>query len=212
MLYLATLCYGEFYGCFCRLIAVKQGAGRHGGTALKSLGVPKGKVVQHRSRTVDLTDSGALPESLESSADGSISAAEASTIVPRAWLRKTGPAITMIESFYHAFHGIWIGLKEERNVRIHFSLVVVVTGLGLWLKVSTQDWIALIIAMSLVVSAEFVNTSLEHLVDISSNNEYHESARYAKDTAAAAVLIASVAAAAIGMIVFVPKLLALLAH
>ncbi|RTL38795.1 MAG: diacylglycerol kinase family protein [Candidatus Melainabacteria bacterium] len=179
---------------------------------MKSLGVPKGKVAQHRSRTVDLMETGVSPESLESAYTEPSAAAQVSTIVPQAWHRKTGPAITMIESFYHAFHGIWIGLKEERNVRIHFSLVLVVTVLGLWLKVSTQDWISLIVAMSIVVSAEFVNTSLEHLVDISSNNEYHESARYAKDTAAAAVLIASVAAAAIGMIVFVPKLLALLAH
>lgn len=179
---------------------------------MKSLGVPKGKVVQHRSRTVGLMETGVSPESLDTATTEPISSTEASTIVPRAWLRKTGPAITMIESFYHAFHGIWIGLKEERNVRIHFCLVAIVTALGLWLKVGTQDWISLIIAMSIVVSAEFVNTSLEHLVDISSNNQYHESARYAKDTAAAAVLIASVAAAAIGMIVFVPKLLALLAH
>jgi diacylglycerol kinase len=118
----------------------------------------------------------------------------------------------MIESFYHAFHGIWIGLKEERNVRIHFCLVGVVSALAFWLKVDTQGWISLIIAMSMVVAAEFVNTSLEHLVDISANNEYHESARYAKDTAAAAVLISSVAAAVIGSIVFIPKLLALLAH
>lgn len=132
--------------------------------------------------------------------------------VPQAWLRKTGPAITIIESFYHAFHGIWIGLKEERNVRIHFSLVVLVTVLGVWLKVDAQSWISLIIAMSMVVAAEFVNTSLEHLVDISANNEYHQSAKYAKDTAAAAVLISSIAAAAIGSIVFVPKLLALIAH
>jgi undecaprenol kinase len=183
---------------------------------LKSSGIPTGKVDEHRSSTVGLLDGDAQlylqPPSVKSSEPAPVSAADSATIVPRAWVRKTGPAITMIESFYHAFHGIWVGLKEERNVRIHFSLVLVVTALGLWLKVSTQDWISLIIAMSIVVTAEFVNTSLEHLVDISSNNEYHESARYAKDTAAAAVLIASVAAAAIGMIVFLPKLLALLAH
>jgi diacylglycerol kinase len=179
---------------------------------LNSTGVPTVQVDEHRSSTVGLLNQSSPPQSLESPEASQVTAAETSTIVPRAWVHKTGPAITMIESFYHAFHGIWVGLKEERNVRIHFCLVAVVTALGLWLKVNTQDWISLIIAMSIVVTAEFVNTSLEHLVDISSNNEYHESARYAKDTAAAAVLIASVAAAAIGMIVFVPKLLALLAH
>ncbi len=182
-----------------------------GGTDLKSLGVPKSKVLKHRARTVGISATSAVVDSPEDFSVETLAGPEAS-IVPRAWLRKTGPAITMIESFYHAFHGIWIGLKEERNVRIHFCLVALVTTLGIWLKVDAQSWISLIVAMSMVVAAEFVNTSLEHLVDISSNNEYHESARYAKDTAAAAVLIASLAAASIGAIVFVPKLLALVSH
>lgn len=182
-----------------------------GVTQLKSLGSPTSKVVKHRARTVGISTNSAVADSPQAPCVEAVSAPEAS-IVPRAWLRKTGPAITMIESFYHAFHGIWIGLKEERNVRIHFCLVALVTALAIWLKVDAQGWISLIVAMSMVVAAEFVNTSLEHLVDISSNNEYHESARYAKDTAAAAVLVASVAAAAIGSIVFVPRLLALISH
>ncbi|HEY9679631.1 MAG TPA: diacylglycerol kinase family protein [Drouetiella sp.] len=172
---------------------------------MKSIGVPK-KVVQHRAKPASILSESDVP--VESISEPTSETA----FVPQAWLRKTGPAITIIESFYHAFHGIWIGLKEERNVRIHFSLVVLVTVLGVWLKVDAQSWISLIIAMSMVVAAEFVNTSLEHLVDISANNEYHQSAKYAKDTAAAAVLISSIAAAAIGSIVFVPKLLALIAH
>jgi len=116
----------------------------------------------------------------------------------------------MIESFYHAFHGIWIGLKEERNVRIHFLAAVVVAGAAAYLKVDTLGLIALSLAVGLVLITEFLNTSLEHLVNINSNGEYHESARYAKDTAAAAVLCASVTAVVIGAIVFVPKLIALI--
>ena len=129
---------------------------------------------------------------------------------PQAWSQKSGAAETMIESFYHAFHGIWIGLKEERNVRIHFAMIFVVIGLGIFLRVDLQSWIALTIAMAIVITTEFVNTALEHLVDISASKEYHQSARYAKDTAAAAVLIASIAAAAIGALVFLPRLLPLL--
>jgi len=136
----------------------------------------------------------------------------AKNIVPNAWARKTGSAATMIESFYHAFHGIWIGLKEERNVRIHFLLVGLVVAFGFFLKVDAVSWIALVVAMSMVITAEYVNTALEHLVDISADKEYHQSARYAKDTAAAAVLVASAAAAIIGGIVFVPKLLPLIQH
>lgn len=174
---------------------------------MKTLGAPGKetiKLAKRRSHPVGVA------KSIE---PGAVSPANvAPTLVPRAWLRKTGPAATMIESFYHAFHGIWIGLKEERNVRIHFVLVALVVTLGLWLKVDAQSWIALTVAMAMVVTAEFVNTSLEHLVDISANKEFHESARYAKDTAAAAVLVASIAAAIIGSIIFVPRLLQLIQH
>jgi diacylglycerol kinase len=64
--------------------------------------------------------------------------------------------------------------------------------------------------MSLVIAAEFLNTAIEHLVDICSDGQYHISAKYAKDTAAAAVLCASLTAALVGFFVFVPKLKAML--
>jgi diacylglycerol kinase len=115
----------------------------------------------------------------------------------------------MIESFYHAFHGLWVGLKEERNVRIHLVSAVAVILLGTFLKVDAQSWIALTFAMGAVIVTEFINTSLEHLVDISADGQYHQSARYAKDTAAAAVLVASIVATVVGGIVFIPRLLAL---
>ena len=132
------------------------------------------------------------------------------TLIPRAWKKKTSRAANMIESFYHAFHGIWVGLREERNVRIHFLSALLVLGLGLWLKVDQVGWVALALAIGLVLTTEFLNTALEHLVDIASNGEYHDSARYAKDTAAAAVLCASGIALIIGAVIFVPRLMHLL--
>ena len=129
--------------------------------------------------------------------------------IPKTWQRKSGRALNMIESFYHAFHGIWVGLKEERNVRIHFLAAVAVTALAIWLKIDTLGCIALTFAVGLVLITEFLNTSLEHLVNINSGNEYHKSARYAKDTAAAAVLCASVTSFIVGLIVFMPPLYAL---
>ena len=112
----------------------------------------------------------------------------------------------MIESFYHAFHGVWVGLKEERNVRIHFLSALAVLILGLWLRVDLIGWASLSLAIGLVLTTEFLNTALEHLVDISADGEYHEAARYAKDTAAAAVLCASAMALIVGLLVFLPRL------
>ena len=130
-------------------------------------------------------------------------------LIPADWQRKTGRAATLFESFYHAFHGIYVGLREERNVRIHFCAAFAVTGLGLYLKLDSNSWLALALAMGLVITAEFLNTALEHMVDLSTRGQYHRSARYAKDTAAAAVLMASLVAAIVGMFVFIPRLIAL---
>ncbi|MBX9668158.1 MAG: diacylglycerol kinase family protein [Candidatus Obscuribacterales bacterium] len=131
------------------------------------------------------------------------------SFVPLSWRRKVGRAGNLLESFYHAFHGVAVGLKEQRNLRIHFSLAAVVTILGLTLRIDMMSWMALVIVMALVIACEFINTSLEHLVDISANNEYHAAARAAKDTAAAAVLSVSLAALIVGLMVFGPKLYSL---
>jgi diacylglycerol kinase len=130
-------------------------------------------------------------------------------LIPLAWRKKTEGAKNLVESFYHAFHGMWIGLQQERNLRIHFVLMPVVVALGVWLKVDTTGWITLVISMGLVVTAEFMNTALEHLVDISTEGKYHQSARYAKDTAASAVLCAALTACVAGCIVLGPRLAAL---
>lgn len=131
-------------------------------------------------------------------------------LVPASWRRKSGRAGNLFESFYHAFHGVAIGLRDQRNLRIHFTMAILVSIAGFLLKIDTMGWLALTIIMALVISLEFVNTSLEHLVDISANNQYHYAARCAKDTAAAAVLAVSFAAMIVGAIVFIPRIIALI--
>jgi diacylglycerol kinase len=129
--------------------------------------------------------------------------------IPAAWQRKTGRAATLLESFYHAFHGVYAALKEQRNVRIHFCAAAVAIGLGLYVRLDVVSWLALALAIGLVITMEFLNTALEHLVDLASRGQYHRSARYAKDTAAGAVLIASIVAVAIGAVIFLPRLFGL---
>jgi len=52
-----------------------------------------------------------------------------------------------------------------------------------------------------------MNTAIEHVVDIQANYKYHAAACYAKDTAAAAVLVASFAAVICGCFIFLPKII-----
>lgn len=129
-------------------------------------------------------------------------------VVPASWQHKTGRTTSMFESFYHAFAGIAQGLKEQRNLRIHFCISVLVIALGVWLRVDAISWLALVLSMGLVIGAELLNTAIEHVVDLSAGGEYHLAARKAKDTAAAAVLVVALAASAVGAIVFLPRLCA----
>ena len=107
-----------------------------------------------------------------------------------------------------ALRGVQHLLRTCANARIHLLATVVVTGLGLWLQLSRNDWLWIIGAVGLVWSAEGFNSAIETLADRLSR-EHDALIGQAKDLAAGAVLLAALAAAIIGLLVFVPRLLAL---
>lgn len=111
-------------------------------------------------------------------------------------------------SFGHALRGVGVLLRQP-NARIHAVAAVLVTAAGLALQIETGQWLAVVLAMVLVISAEALNTALELVVDLASP-EWHALARDAKDVAAAAVLVCSVGAVVVGVLVFGPALLKLL--
>lgn len=114
-----------------------------------------------------------------------------------------------IKSFGFAFEGISTFFKTQHNAWIHAVAAVVVVILGFILDVSVMEWCLLIAAIAFVVVAEMVNTAIEFLTDLVSP-DYHPLAKKAKDVAAGAVLVAALAAAVIGLIVFIPKVISLL--
>jgi diacylglycerol kinase len=126
------------------------------------------------------------------------------------WQQKATRSGSVIESFYHAIHGLKVGFATQRNVRIHCGIALVMTVLAIALKVDAVSWLALILATGFVFFAEFLNTAVEYVTDIQANFRYHPSARYAKDTAAAAVLVAALTAVLVGTFVFAPRLYALI--
>ena len=109
------------------------------------------------------------------------------------------------KSFYYAVSGIFLGLKKERNIKIHFIVMLFVIIFGILLKISAIEWAICIILFGLVISLEYVNTAIENTVDLITDKRC-EKARIAKDTAASAVLFASLVALIVGLIIFVPKI------
>jgi diacylglycerol kinase (ATP) len=114
-----------------------------------------------------------------------------------------------IGSFKFAINGLLFLLKNEHNARIHFLAAIVVSGVGLILKINLHEWCLLVIVIGLVFLTELLNSSLENLADIV-NPELNERIRRVKDYAAAAVLISAIVSVIVGGLIFIPKLVDLI--
>lgn len=110
-----------------------------------------------------------------------------------------------LRSVRYAVAGIAYMLRTQHNAWLHAAASLAVVVVGLALGVSAADWRWLIAAIALVWIAEAMNTAFEHLCDVVSP-EFHASVQKSKDVAAGAVLLAAIAAAAIGASVLVPYL------
>ncbi len=113
--------------------------------------------------------------------------------------------MTMLESFNHAFQGLVHGVRRERNMRIHMAIALLVLVGSLFLNVSRLELVAVILAIVFVLMAEMINTAIEAVVDIITD-EFDPRAKVAKDLAAGAVLIAAVNALVVAYLVFADNL------
>lgn len=113
-----------------------------------------------------------------------------------------------IHSFICAFAGIFKLIKSERHAQFHLFATICVIIAGFLFGISKTEWIAVCFAIALVFSAEGFNTATEGICDIISP-EKDERIKRIKDIAAGSVLICAIMAAIIGLIVFVPYVIAL---
>jgi diacylglycerol kinase (ATP) len=112
---------------------------------------------------------------------------------------------SLVESFNYAFEGIIHVLRTQRNMRIHFSLAVLVLVGALVTGVDKFELVALLIAIAFVLITEMVNTAIEGAIDVATTS-FDPMAKLAKDIAAGAVLIATVTAVAVGYLVFADRI------
>lgn len=113
--------------------------------------------------------------------------------------------IRRLQSFAYALQGLAQLLRTQPNARVHLLAALLVCGAGVYFGLSRAEWLWITVAITLVWISEAFNTALEQLADVL-HPEQHPGIGRAKDMAAAAVLIAAVGAAVIGMLVFVPHL------
>lgn len=113
------------------------------------------------------------------------------------WLSK------LLASFRYALEGLKYTLVSQRNMRIHYIAALIVLLLSLYLPLRKVEVLILFVCILLVIVAELINTAVEAVIDLVTE-EFHPLAKVAKDVAAGAVLLCSGMAVVVGVSVFYP--------
>src|SRR5512145_809028 len=113
--------------------------------------------------------------------------------------------LSRIASFGHAFHGWAYVIRNEKNAWIHAIATICVVIVATWLNIPLHDWAMLVIVVAMVWASEFLNTTIEAVVDLASP-VHHPLAKVGKDVGAAAVLVAALSAILIGLLILGPPL------
>src|SRR5687768_2386710 len=114
------------------------------------------------------------------------------------------------KSLKYAAKGIAVVAREEQSFRLQLAGAVVVTVLMFALDVRTPAKALLTLAMVLVLVLELVNSIFERMVDILKPRIHHY-VEDIKDIMAGTVLVASVGAMLIGVLIFWPYFVRLIA-
>ena len=123
-------------------------------------------------------------------------------------MKETSFITGRLQSFKYAWNGICFLLKNERNAWIHIAAFIFVIFLGIWLQISMAEWCLVFIVSALVMASEAFNSSVEKLVDHVSPG-FNKTAGTIKDLAAGGVLLTAIAAIITGLLIFIPKVIAL---
>ena len=111
-----------------------------------------------------------------------------------------------LNSFTYPIKGLKYAYKNEQNLVVDVGIALIVIILGFIFRVNKVEWAILFLTIGLVISCELVNTAIEAVVDLVTQ-DYHPLAKVAKDTSAAAVFVFAIIAVIVGLIIFLPKVI-----
>ena len=110
-----------------------------------------------------------------------------------------------IKSLGYALAGWLYMLRRQKNTRIQAVASIVVMIVALWLEISATSWAILILTITMVWMAEFMNAAVEAAINLTTS-DIHPMAKVGKDVASAAVLLGVVASVLIGLLLLGPPL------
>jgi diacylglycerol kinase len=118
---------------------------------------------------------------------------------PRSWYEK----------FRDAFRGVRSGMRGQSSFQVHIAVAIAVIIAAWLLHVELWQWCVLLLCIGGVLTAEMINSALEHLAK-AIDRDHNPHLGDALDTGSAAVLFASLAAAVVGVVILAGKFIALL--
>ena len=113
-----------------------------------------------------------------------------------------------IHSFEYPIKGLKYAYRNEQNLAVDVGISILVIVASIIFKLSIVEWVVVVFTIGAVLSLELINTAIEAVVDLVTE-EYHPLAKVAKDTSAAAVFVIAIVAAIVGLIIFLPKVISL---
>lgn len=114
-----------------------------------------------------------------------------------------------LRSFTYPIKGLKYAYRNEQNLAVDVAMALIVIIFGFLFRIEKYEWAILVLTIGLVIAFELINTAIEAVVDLVTE-EYHPLAKVAKDTSAAAVFIFAIVSVIIGFIIFLPKIINLL--
>lgn len=115
----------------------------------------------------------------------------------------------LLKSFVYAWHGIRACFTSEINFKIHSVNAVAIILLGFALDINAVEWLLILFFIALVLAMEMMNTAIEKLSDVV-HAGIHPAIKMIKDIAAGAVLVTAAGSFISGIIIFLPKITALI--
>ena len=111
-----------------------------------------------------------------------------------------------LKSFGYAFRGVAEVFRKEQNFKVHTIIAILAMLLGCFFKISSWEWCFLILVIAIVLASEMMNTAIENLCNVAEPNQ-NETIRAVKDISAGMVLICAMGALAVGIVIFLLKVI-----
>ena len=114
-----------------------------------------------------------------------------------------------VKSFGYSGEGIKYAFYHEQNIIVMFVIGILAIVLGLVFNITYVERLVVLLLTGMILSLELVNTAIEAVVNMHDGDKKSKYGKIAKDCASGAVSIASIFAAIIGLLIFLPHILKL---